>query len=50
MGTTGTRPKRLVVLVSGTGSNLQAILDACTGPSLPAEVVAVVSNRPDVFA
>lgn len=41
-----TRP-RLVVLVSGNGSNLQAILDACAQGTLPAEVVAVVSNRSD---
>jgi formyltetrahydrofolate-dependent phosphoribosylglycinamide formyltransferase len=41
---------RLVVLASGTGSNLQAILDACAGGSLPAEVVAVVSDRPAATA
>ena len=50
MGTTAARPKRLVVLVSGSGSNLQAIIDACADEQLPAEVVAVVSNKPDVFA
>jgi formyltetrahydrofolate-dependent phosphoribosylglycinamide formyltransferase len=44
------RPTRLVVLVSGSGSNLQAIIDACADEHLPAEVVAVVSNRADVFA
>lgn len=44
------RTKRLVVLVSGSGSNLQAIIDACADGRLPAEVVAVVSNKPDVFA
>lgn len=44
------RPKRLVVLVSGGGSNLQAIIDACAGEQLPADVVAVVSNQADVFA
>jgi phosphoribosylglycinamide formyltransferase 1 len=44
------RPKRLVVLVSGGGSNLQAIIDACADERLAAEVVAVVSNRADVFA
>ncbi len=37
---------RLVVLASGSGSNLQAILDACADGRLPADVVAVVSNRP----
>ena len=36
---------RLVVLVSGSGSNLQAILDATATEALAAEVVAVVSNR-----
>jgi formyltetrahydrofolate-dependent phosphoribosylglycinamide formyltransferase len=41
---------RIGVLVSGGGSNLQAIIDACTDEQLPAAVVAVVSNRPDVFA
>jgi phosphoribosylglycinamide formyltransferase-1 len=41
---------RLVVLVSGNGSNLQAILDACEAGLLPARVVAVVSNRSDAFA
>jgi len=50
MGTTAARRKRLVVLVSGSGSNLQAIIDACADERLPAEVVAVVSNKPDVFA
>lgn len=44
------RPRRLVVLVSGSGSNLQAILDACQRGDLNAQVVAVVSNKSDVFA
>lgn len=38
-------PFRLVVLISGNGTNLQAVLDACAGQELPAQVVAVVSNR-----
>ena len=38
---------RLVVLASGAGTNLQAILDASASGQLPAEVVAVVSNRAD---
>ena len=50
MGTSAARRKRLVVLVSGSGSNLQAIIDACADQRLLAEVVAVVSNKPDVFA
>lgn len=36
---------RLVVLASGTGTNLQAILDACADGRLPAHVAAVVSNK-----
>jgi phosphoribosylglycinamide formyltransferase-1 len=39
---------RLVVLVSGSGSNLQALLDASTDPQLGARVVAVGSDRPGV--
>lgn len=41
------RPKRLVVLASGNGSNLQAVIDACTAGRLHgvAEVAAVVANR-----
>ena len=41
---------RLVVLASGTGSNLQAILDACTSGDLDAEVVAVVSDKDNAYA
>jgi phosphoribosylglycinamide formyltransferase-1 len=37
---------RLVVLASGEGTNLQAILDACADGRLPAAVAAVVSNKP----
>lgn len=40
---------RLVILISGNGSNLQAILDACADKTLPATVVAVISNKPDAF-
>ena len=40
---------RLVVLISGHGSNLQAIMDACVKKELPAEVAAVVCNRPDAY-
>lgn len=36
---------RLVVLVSGSGSNLQALLDACADDSYGAEVVAVGADR-----
>ncbi len=40
---------RLVVLVSGHGSNLQAILDACASGELRAQVVAVISDRPGAY-
>ena len=40
---------RLVVLASGNGSNLQAILDACARNELPASVVAVISNKADAY-
>ena len=39
---------RLVVLVSGAGTNLQALLDACADPAYGAEVVAVGADRPDI--
>jgi phosphoribosylglycinamide formyltransferase-1 len=38
--------KRAGVLISGRGSNLQSLLDACRDPGYPAEIVLVVSNRP----
>ena len=38
-------PTRLVVLVSGTGTNLQALLDACADPAYGAQVVAVGADR-----
>jgi phosphoribosylglycinamide formyltransferase-1 len=41
---------RLVVLASGNGTNLQAVLDACASGELPAEVVAVVSDQADAHA
>jgi formyltetrahydrofolate-dependent phosphoribosylglycinamide formyltransferase len=42
--------KRLVVLASGNGSNLQAIIDACEAGTLPAKVIAVISDRRAAFA
>ncbi|WP_116998669.1 phosphoribosylglycinamide formyltransferase [Desertimonas flava] len=41
---------RLVVLASGSGSNLQAILAACADGRLRAEVAGVVSDQPDAYA
>jgi phosphoribosylglycinamide formyltransferase 1 len=40
---------RLVVLISGNGSNLQAILDACASGELPASVACVISNKADAY-
>lgn len=42
------RPARLVVLVSGSGTNLQAILDATADPEYGARVVAVGADRDDI--
>ncbi len=41
---------RLVVMASGTGSNLQAILDASASGDLPVEVVAVISDKDNAYA
>jgi phosphoribosylglycinamide formyltransferase 1 len=40
-------PKRIVVLISGRGSNMEAIVRACAAEQWPARVEAVLSNRPD---
>ena len=40
---------RLVILISGNGSNLQAILDACASKDLPASIIAVISNNADAY-
>ena len=40
---------RVAVLISGSGSNLQAILDAAAAPDYPAEVALVLSNKADAF-
>jgi phosphoribosylglycinamide formyltransferase-1 len=41
---------RLVVLVSGTGTNLQALIDACADPGYGASVVAVGADRDGIAA
>ena len=35
------------VLISGRGSNLEALIEACRDPAFPAEIVTVISNKPD---
>lgn len=42
-----TRPFRYVVLISGSGTNLQALLDAGERGEIPGELAAVISNRPE---
>jgi len=39
--------QRIVVLISGRGSNMQAIVQRCAAEGWPAEVSAVIANRPD---
>jgi phosphoribosylglycinamide formyltransferase 1 len=39
--------KRIVILISGRGSNMQAIVERCAAEGWPARVVAVISNRAD---
>jgi phosphoribosylglycinamide formyltransferase-1 len=39
--------KNIVILISGRGTNMEAIVDACAREGWPARVAAVVSNRPD---
>jgi phosphoribosylglycinamide formyltransferase-1 len=39
--------KSIVILISGRGSNMEAIVQACAAEGWPARIAAVVSNRPD---
>ncbi|PJG84980.1 phosphoribosylglycinamide formyltransferase [Conservatibacter flavescens] len=41
--------KKIVVLISGQGSTLQALIDACAIGQIPAQIVSVISNKADVF-
>jgi phosphoribosylglycinamide formyltransferase-1 len=40
---------KLGVLISGRGSNLQALIDACAQPGFPAEIALVLSNKADAY-
>ena len=42
-------PLKIGVLLSGSGTNLQAIIDAIANDGLPVEIVRVVSSRPDAY-
>jgi phosphoribosylglycinamide formyltransferase 1 len=39
--------KRIVILISGRGSNMEAIVERCAGEGWPAQVAGVLSNRAD---
>lgn len=49
MSNNDVRALRVVVLISGSGSNLQALIDSVASGDLPIEIAAVISNRPDVL-
>ena len=38
---------RLAVFISGRGSNMEALIEACAAPDFPAEISVVLSNKPD---
>lgn len=42
-------PLKVGVLISGRGSNLQALIDACAAPDFPAEIALVLSNKADAY-
>ncbi len=44
-----TSMKRILVLISGSGSNLQTILDGCGGGKIAGQVVGVISNKADAY-
>lgn len=44
-----TEPLKIGVLLSGSGTNLQAIIDAVSHDGLPVQIVCVVSSRPDAY-
>ena len=50
MSTKRATPLRIAVLASGRGSNLQAIIDGIEAGQVPAQLVAVISNKQDAVA
>ena len=42
------KPPAIVVLISGNGSNLQALIDQVSSQEIPAQIAAVISNKPAV--
>lgn len=49
MGVVTAEKLKLGVLISGRGSNLQALIDACAAPDFPADIALVLSNKADAF-
>lgn len=45
----GAKAPSVVVLISGSGTNLQAIIDACASGKIQGQVTAVISNKDGVF-
>jgi phosphoribosylglycinamide formyltransferase-1 len=41
--------RRVAILISGRGSNMASLIDAARAPDYPAEIVLVLSNRPDAL-
>lgn len=41
--------KRIAVLISGGGTNLQAVIDACEAKTIPGQVVGVISNKDTAY-
>lgn len=47
MSNTHTPKKRVAILISGRGSNMVSLIEAARTPGYPAEIVLVISNRPE---
>lgn len=45
----GAKTIKLAVLISGSGSNLQALIDACAASDYPAEIAVVISNKAGAY-
>jgi phosphoribosylglycinamide formyltransferase-1 len=42
-----TQKRRIGILISGRGSNMASLIEACRNPDYPAEIVVIISNRPE---
>jgi len=49
MGSASSIKLRVAVLISGRGSNLQALIDACNSADYPAKIICVISNKADAY-